>query len=84
MRRLWAGELGGGCRYVFIVPTFESKEENADAVKESEEFQDILQTDLKLSDSHFHSKQVSKETGVLCTVYCFMDSLLLANEMIQS
>ena len=50
MRRLWAGELGDGGRYVFIVPTVDTEEETEDIIEESEEFKDILQTDVKLSD----------------------------------
>ena len=45
-------------RYVFVVPTMATEEENEDIIEESEEFIDILQTDIKLSDSHAHSKQV--------------------------
>ena len=58
MRRLWAGKLGNGGRYVFIVPYVDTEEETEDIIEESNEFKDILQTDVKLSDSHAHSKQV--------------------------
>ena len=58
VRRLWAGELGDGGSYVFIVPYVDSEKETEDLIEESEEFKDILQTYLKLSDSHAHSKQV--------------------------
>ena len=58
MRRLWAGKLGNGGRYVFIVPYVDTEEETEDIIEESEEFKDILQTDVKLSVSHAHSKQV--------------------------
>jgi len=57
-RRLWAGELGGAGKYLFVVPRYETGEENGDILEESEEYQDILQTDLRLEDTHFHSKQV--------------------------
>ena len=60
MRRLWAGDVGDDDRYVFVVPTMETEEENVDIIEECEEFKDILQTDIKLSESHAHSKQVVK------------------------
>ena len=58
VRRLWAGELVDGGRYVFILPTADTEEETEDILEESEEFKDVLQTDVKLSDGHAHSKQV--------------------------
>ena len=58
VRRLWAGGVGGDDRYVFVVPEVETEEENKEIIEEGEKFEDILQTDIKLSDSHAVSKQV--------------------------
>ena len=58
VRRLWAGEVGGEDRYVFVVPEVETEEENKEIIEESKKFEDILQTDIKLSESHDDSKQV--------------------------
>ena len=55
VRRLWARGGGGDDRYVFVLPDVE---DNKEIIKESEEFGDILQTDIKLSDNHANFKQV--------------------------
>lgn len=57
VRRLWTRELGNKDRHAFVVPMFETDEENADLLGENENFKDILQTGHSPSDSHFHSKQ---------------------------
>ena len=57
-RKLWAGGVGHDDRYVFVVPEVETEEEGKKILEESEKFEDILQTDIKLSDSHADSKQV--------------------------
>ena len=74
VRRLWAGDVGDDGRYVFVLPTMENEEENEYIIEESEEFKDILQTDIKLSDSHSHSKQV-----IICFDMVFSHFLLPAH-----
>ena len=58
VRRLWAGGVGGDDRYVFVLHEEETEEENKEVFEEGEKFEDVLQTDIRLSDSHADAKQV--------------------------
>ena len=71
VRRLWAGGVSGDDRYVFVVPEVETEEENKEIIEESEKFEDVLQTDIRLSDSHADSKQVK---NILIKIFSYSPS----------
>ena len=71
VRRLWAGGVGGDDRYVFVVPEIETEEASKEIIEEGEKFGDVLQTDIKLSDSHADSKQVK---NILIKIFSYSPS----------